>query len=259
MWYDAAASRVGFGFAGGILHGSRNLASVATEFVSRRVCHESCIQFANPGRTLTVQCKRGSNHRNRQRGDGRRPNRVGELIRREISPIIDDAFARYFRLEDGESPILVSVVDVKCSDDLRSARVSVSVFGTDEQKTEALRWLRGARKELRFELAQCVHLKHIPELSFRESEMAAAVRTMSLLDTLAKEREVKSSETVESGEESYQGAVADSVSLDDLGDFEFGGYIDEDDDAEDGVIIDVAGDDEDEEGVAFNADKELRR
>lgn len=203
---------------------------------------------------VVVHCgRRGSSGRdNKRRGDGRRPNRVGELIRREVSPIITDAYARAFRGAESSSAVMVSVVDVRCSDDLRNANVSVSVLGSNDQKTEALKWLRAAKKEIRFELAKSVHLKYIPELSFTESEMAQAVQTVNILNKLAKEREEKvlrqqqepGSVGPESGMSftSQQGldldaSAEDAIILDE--------FFDEDADAEDALIINVTEEDED--------------
>lgn len=213
--------------------------------------------FRNTPQRLAVFCgRRGPSSRDyRRRGDGRRPNRVGELIRREMSSIIDDAFARAFHGEGSAVGVIVSVVDVKCSDDLRNARVSVSVLGSEDQKDTALQWLRGAKKELRFELAQCVRLKYIPELSFTESEVAQAVNTVNILNRLAEEREEKNLTHVREGLEVREpvpvGALSvtegqgldldasaeDAIILDDLD-----GVDDEDDEA---IIIDVTEDDED--------------
>lgn len=218
-------------------------------------------------RRLIVHCGRRGGGRDRdskRRGDGRRPNRVGELIRREISAIVDDAFARSFPSQESTAPVLVSVVDVTCSDDLKNARVSVSVLGTDVQKNLALRWLRGARKELRYELAQCVHLKYIPELSFTESEMAQAMKTVDILNMLAKEREEK--RLLPSNQAAGVGAVPAGAASTDTGSFvdldasaddaliledlDIDGLIDEEDEAEDVLIVDVTDEDEDLEAMS---------
>lgn len=195
--------------------------------------------------------RRNSGGRDKRRGDGRRPNRVGELIRREISGIIDDAFAHSHRHEDKSSPVLISVVDVKCSDDLRNARVNVSVWGSDEEKVNAISWLRRARKEIRYELAQSVKLKYIPELSFTESEMAQAVKTVGILNKLATEREHKqmsrSGQGAKVGSSNFEpdmgfnSSASDALILEDL---DVDGLIDVDDDASDALIVDVPGDDD---------------
>ena len=221
--------------------------------VSKRESRESSGHVAVPlQRRVVVESKR-SNSRGQRRGDGRRPNRVGELIRREMCGIIDDAYARNFRRPGNvTSSVLVSVVDVKCSDDLRNARVSVSVLGSEEQKSEIMKWLKISKKELRYELAQSVYLKYVPELSFEESGMASAVKTMGLLERLAQEREVKESTRQGSSNETTWGLSEEKITVD-LG-LDEDGIIDEteeyeeSEDEDDVLIIDVDDDGEDEEG-----------
>lgn len=200
---------------------------------------------ATCARRNLVECRRGGRQNRFAHGDGRRPNRVGELIRRELGPIIDDMFARAFRRSDS-MPMLISIVDVKCSDDLRNARVNVSVFGTEKEKADTFDWLRKVRKEARFKLAQCVQLKHIPELSFHESEMAAAIKTVDIINRLALEREKKQKTEVMNNSENEatwnpQGDedLDYDASADDALIFE-----DDDDDA---VIIDIDGGEEKQE------------
>lgn len=233
--------------------------------------------FSATPKRLTVQCRRGSSGSKdgKRRGDGRRPSRIGELIRREISPIIDNAFSRAFVRNEGQLKVFISVVDVKCSDDLRNARVSVSVLGTDQERQDALQWLRQARKDIRFELAHCIKMKYMPDLTFDESEMAKAVKTVNILNMLAKEREEKKETGVGDREREFDLASSASMKVSDQDldlDIsaedaiitealeEFDGLVDEDDD-DDGVIIDVLDFDEDVEdmdddrvkGMLFNA------
>jgi ribosome-binding factor A len=204
-----------------------------------------------------------------RRGDGVRPHRVGEMIRREISPIVDDAFAGMPEFRE-EQPLLVSVVDVRCSDDLRNARVSVSIFGSDEQRKSALSWLKENRRALRYELAQCLRgMKSVPELSFAESEVAQAVKTVGILNMLSRQREEKltgpqqpnsvlaDDDGVNGEDELEMDAMADNPFIDDDNveeEAKYDGTIvrtpeeealyDEDDDYEDEFIIDIDGDDE---------------
>lgn len=215
---------------------------------------------ARPHRRFATARRSGHGARDRRRGDGRRPFRVGELIRREMSVIIDGALARG-AAEEGETAVIsgcmVSVVDVKCSDDLRNAQVSVSVFGGDEQRVAALALLRRVRRDLRFELAQALQLRHVPELSFVESEMAAAVDTVNILNKLAREREAKGRVNEEvslpsDDELDLDASADDGLILDDeLDDVEL-----EDDADDDALIIDV-----DEDGMDFEnmSDEAVRR
>eukprot|EP00177_Eucheuma_denticulatum_P001768 GFKZ01003173.1.p1 GENE.GFKZ01003173.1~~GFKZ01003173.1.p1 ORF type:complete len:275 (-),score=41.52 GFKZ01003173.1:1001-1825(-) len=215
-------------------------------------------------RRVVIHCGRRGGSRGggtfRPRGDGRRPNRVAEMIRREMSGIIDDEYSRAFSRDEATSSVLVSVVDVKCSDDLRHARVSVSVMGTEDQKDRALRWLKSATRELRFKLAQCVKLKYMPQLSFTESELAKALKTMTILEDLAKERELKQGGAVQAtaGVSAYAGGKEgrdDDLILDDL-DMEGIFDIEDDEDDDDSMIVEVG---DGEEDLADMTDSELKR
>lgn len=219
-------------------------------------------------RRVVIHCGRRGGSRGggtfRPRGDGRRPNRVAELIRREISAIIDDAYSRAFSADDTTSSVLVSVVDVKCSDDLRHARVSVSVLGTEDEKNRALNWLKSATRELRFKLAQCVKLKYIPQLSFTESELCKAFKTMTILDDLAKERELKRAGAVQTAgatagvasHTSGQRSGDDDLILDDLDMEGIFDIEDDDDDDDDSMIVEVG---DGEEDLAAMSDSDLKR
>lgn len=187
-------------FVSGIAGGLRS------KWGGHRVCGAAA---GNMGRVVCA--RRGGRGEKRRQGDGRRPNRVGEMIRRELGPLIDDAFARSFSAADRSKSVLVSVIDVKCSEDLRNARVSVSVLGSEEDRVVALAWLKGWRKELRFELAQCIRLKYVPDLVFTESEVAQAVKTVNIIDMLARERELKMNGAPEAV---FETATEDGLDLD---------------------------------------------
>ncbi|PXF47809.1 Ribosome-binding factor A [Gracilariopsis chorda] len=222
----------------------------------QELCSQVPRRYATSRKRYEIHCRRGSKGRERRFSDGRRPNRVSELIKREISPIIDDAYRRAFRGELQESPLLVSVVDVRCSDDLRHARVEVSVLGTDDQKENIMRWLKAARKELRVELAHRVYLKHTPELMFDESQMAQATNTVNILNRITAEKERKQSELGGVGQkgqrlDAYErdmfdqgldldASLDDAIIVDDMRE-------EEEDDGDSEFIIDIEDADEDED------------
>ncbi|MCK4967123.1 30S ribosome-binding factor RbfA [bacterium] len=60
----------------------------------------------------------------------------------------------------------VTIIDVKVSDDLRVAKVYVSVLGSEEDKENSMKVLIRARKFLRYSLAPRLYLKNLPELRF---------------------------------------------------------------------------------------------
>ncbi|KAI0566009.1 ribosome-binding factor A [Gracilaria domingensis] len=226
------------------------------------------VQPAKP-RRCDIYCRRGSKTRDRRFGDGRRPNRVSELVKREISAVIDDGYRRAFFSDKSQGPQLLSVVEVRCSDDLRHARVQVSVMGSKEQKENTMKWLRSARKEIRVELARRVYLKHTPELMFEESQIADAVNTMNILNKIAEENERKRElASVSQGSETK--GIYESNPLDQ--DLELDASLDDaiiiddmDDDDDSGLIVEVEDADEDEagghdsNGSSFRAQRNMRR
>lgn len=207
----------------------------------------------------------------RGRGDGRRPFRVGEVVRREVARIVDETFAEFGAeiagvegVEGKKGKVFVSVVDVRCSDDLRNATVGVSVLGTETQRKLALAWLKENRRGVRFELAKAMSgSKRVPDLNFAESEVAAAVRTVGLLDRLTKEREGKEDgpggevgegdlEMDAMAEGAFLGGDVEEEAVYDVAprNAEEELLYDDDDDHDDGLVVEVDGDlgeDEDEE------------
>ena len=93
----------------------------------------------------------------------RRAERVGDLIREEIADLlrkeIDDP-----RLKTGA---LVSITDVEVSDDLRHAKVFVTVLGSDQETKDAFAALRHAEPFLRRALGPRLQLRFLPEIHFR--------------------------------------------------------------------------------------------
>lgn len=114
----------------------------------------------------------------------RRAERVGDLIREEIADLlrreIDDP-----RLKSGA---LVSITDVEVSDDLRHAKVFVTVLGSDEETKEAFAALRHAEPFIRKELGPRLTLRYLPEIHFhRDDSIKTGVRVDELLNQLHQE------------------------------------------------------------------------
>jgi len=87
----------------------------------------------------------------------------------------------------------VTVTDVEVSDDLRNAKVFVSVYGGD--KEASLKGLRSASAFIRTELGRRMRMKFIPEILFRfDSTLEQGAHIMELLRTLETEKEKKGSE-----------------------------------------------------------------
>lgn len=91
----------------------------------------------------------------------RRTKQVGELLKEELSDII--------RREVKDPRIgFMSITSVDVTQDLRSARVYVSVLGTDEERASNLDALRSAAWFIRRHLKPRLRMRQIPELDFRD-------------------------------------------------------------------------------------------
>jgi ribosome-binding factor A len=91
---------------------------------------------------------------------GRRQERVGDLIRDEVSEII--------RREMNDPRLgFVSITRVELSPDLRYARLFISVFADESERRQTLEVLNKASSFIRRTLAPRLRMRTIPELSFR--------------------------------------------------------------------------------------------
>jgi ribosome-binding factor A len=87
-----------------------------------------------------------------------RTDRVAAQLRRELGTLVHEA-VRELGLPS------VSVSDVEVTRDMAHAKVFVTAL-QPERSAEAVKGLREAAKEIRYELARAVKLRHVPELHF---------------------------------------------------------------------------------------------
>jgi ribosome-binding factor A len=92
-----------------------------------------------------------------------RPQRVAELIKRELAAIIP-------RELEGELAHRVTLTDADVSRDLKNARLYFTVLGGNERAAEAQKLLNRAAGFLRHELQGRLTLRTIPELRFQYDE-----------------------------------------------------------------------------------------
>jgi len=108
--------------------------------------------------------------------NNRRADRVGEAIREEIAT---------FLTESAKDPRIVGFVTVTAVDitnDLRHAKVFVSVMGSEAEKAATFDGLASAASHLRSRVGRALRLRVAPEIAFREDEsVARAARIESLL------------------------------------------------------------------------------
>jgi ribosome-binding factor A len=89
----------------------------------------------------------------------RRTERVADLLREEISQIVG------YELEDPRLT-MVTVTDVRLSENLKAARVYVTVAGSEEEHRAALNALRHAAPFVRKQLGLVLNLPRTPEIHF---------------------------------------------------------------------------------------------
>ncbi|MHB1132643.1 MAG: 30S ribosome-binding factor RbfA [Chloroflexota bacterium] len=92
----------------------------------------------------------------------RRLERINEQLRGEIAELIQR------ELKDPRLAGLISITSVESTSDLATAKVFVSVMGSEDDKTTSLQTLRRAAGFFRHQLMERLHhLRRIPELIFQ--------------------------------------------------------------------------------------------
>ena len=108
--------------------------------------------------------------------DNRRADRVAESIREQVATFLRDG-AKDPRLQ---GMITVTAVDVPR--DLRTARVYVSIMGSESERAATLDALESMKGHLRTRMAKTLKLRVAPAISFQLDEsVARAARIESLL------------------------------------------------------------------------------
>lgn len=110
----------------------------------------------------------------------RRAERVNELLREEISAIVQRD------LKDPRLGGLISITEVQTSPDFQHARVFVSIMGTDTEQASSLTALNAGAHFIRRELrARLKSLRYVPELAFKPDTSIARGARLSALITEA--------------------------------------------------------------------------
>ncbi len=132
----------------------------------------------------------------------RRPEKVAELVREEIVQIVG------YELDDPRVAG-VAVTDVRMSENLREARVYVTVEGDDSEAAQAMRALSHAAPYVRRQLATSLSLRHAPQIFFvRDTVEERANRVDQLLDQIAHEPPAAGEPAAE-GERGEEEAMSD--------------------------------------------------
>jgi ribosome-binding factor A len=122
----------------------------------------------------------------------RRVSRVAELIKREVSQMLLNGIK-----DDRVGAGIISVTDVDVSGDLQHATIFVSIYGTEEAKTETMAGLKSATGYIRSELGARIRLRRTPEVIFMEDHsIERGTKVLSLLNQLEQKRTLSSRDEV---------------------------------------------------------------
>lgn len=89
----------------------------------------------------------------------RRMERVGEVIKHEVSKII------LYKVHDPRIS-LVTVTKVSPSPDLKMAKIYVAIHGDESTQKKTLNVLKHAKGYIQSEMALCLKMRNTPSLSF---------------------------------------------------------------------------------------------
>jgi len=117
-------------------------------------------------------------------GDGRRPERVAEMVLRELSQML---------IRDLKDPRLrgVTLTRVKMSDDLRHGRVFFSHLQGQAHSAEAVKGFRSASGFIRRQIGRTLQLRYTPELDF---EFDPGIENAARVDALLRANPPKNGE-----------------------------------------------------------------
>ena len=115
-----------------------------------------------------------------------RQEKLGEQFAAELSELIRT------RLKDPRVGF-ASITRVEVSNDLRHAKVFVSVMGTPQEQKETMKGLSNSAGYLRHELATRIPLRYMPELAFKlDTSIEEGARVLELIKRVSQEDKERS-------------------------------------------------------------------
>ena len=117
----------------------------------------------------------------------RRVERVASMIRREISEMLVGGIK-----DERVSLGMVSVTNVEVAGDLQHCKIFVSIFGSEEDRSEAMAGLKSASPFVKGELSRRLKMRRTPDLLFvLDRGLERGTNVLSLLNKLEEERQEK--------------------------------------------------------------------
>lgn len=98
-------------------------------------------------------------------------NSRGERLSGEFQKEISSVISTKLRNKFPELSAIISVTEADVAPDLKSAKIYISVFDTDEERSRnSFEIIKSNAGYIRHELAQVMHIRTIPELRFHIDE-----------------------------------------------------------------------------------------
>jgi ribosome-binding factor A len=109
----------------------------------------------------------------------RRSDRLSQIIQNEISDLLQK------NINDPRLSGLISVTDVRVTDDMRNAKIYISALANEIDKIEIMKGFNSATGFFRRELAHRLNLRITPELSFHfDDSIEHGIALTNLIDSV---------------------------------------------------------------------------
>ncbi len=110
-----------------------------------------------------------------------RADRVRKTLMKELSEVIRR------NVKDPRIAGIVSITDIDLSSDFSMAKVYISVYGSESEKTNTLQALEDNASKVRFEVGKRVRLRHTPEIIFKfDDSLERGSKITELIDKISK-------------------------------------------------------------------------
>ncbi|MCP9882362.1 30S ribosome-binding factor RbfA [Cyanobium sp. Alchichica 3B3-8F6] len=117
----------------------------------------------------------------------RRVERVASLIRREVSELLIGGIK-----DERVSQGMVSVTTVEVAGDLQHCKIFVSIFGSEDDRSQAMEGLRSASVYVKGELGRRLKMRRTPEVVFvLDRGLEKGTSVLGLLNRLEEQRQEK--------------------------------------------------------------------
>jgi len=112
------------------------------------------------------------------RGKFKRSDRVGDLVKRSVAEIL-------VRGDLGVDFGFITVTKIEMSNDLKNAKVFISIHGDEEEKKKQFSKLMDNKKRLRYLLAQKINLRYTPALKlYKDDSLDNSIKVQQLLNDI---------------------------------------------------------------------------